>query len=79
MKKAIDFILIFLLAFFIASFFTNDDQVKNTGKLLVHPTKSNYKIPSIPSLNFENYTGEDIQFRNCDAISVRSDGEVIPS
>lgn len=77
MKKAIDFILIFLLAFFIASFFTNDDGTKNTGKFLVHPTKSTYKIPAIPSLNFENYTGKDVQFDNCEAISVRSDGEVL--
>lgn len=77
MKKIIDFLLIFSLAFFIASIFFNSDTKKLNGNFVIEATQKNYKIPNIPSLSFTNNTTGDIALAPCDDISVKSNGDII--
>jgi len=77
MKKIIDFLLIFVLAFFVASFFFDSDWNNIDGSFLVQSTQNTYKIPNIPSLNFTNNTSDLITLSPCEDISVKSNGDIL--
>ena len=77
MKKIIDFLLIFLLAFFVVSFFSNSSSQKLDGNFLVQATQSTYKIPNIPSLNLTNNTESTIVLLPCENIFVKSNGDIL--
>lgn len=77
MKKIIDFLLIFSLAFLIASIFFNSDTDVLDGNFIVESTQKKYNIPNIPKLKFTNKTWESISFLPCTDIIIKSNGDKI--
>ncbi len=77
MKKIIDFLLIFTLAFFISSFFFWRDTTNIDGTFLLETSAKVYKIPNIPSLVFQNNTSETVVVEPCTDIIVKSNGDTI--
>ena len=71
MKKIIDFLLIFILAFFAVSIFTNNDESTTNDTLTVTTLHSAYKVPNFPILQFSNGTSEDVAVNLCEDINLR--------
>ena len=72
MKKILDFILIFLILFFIINFFSSKDD-ENTVKepISISTTSSSYSVPAWVKLNVKNNTNEEIKFNTCSNIILR--------
>ncbi len=79
MKKIFDYVLIFLLIFFIISFFNNkNDQKKLVENILFKTSKTSYSIPAGVSLKITNNTNSDIKINTCNNITLRNqNGEKI--
>lgn len=78
MKKIIDFLLIFILAFFAVSIFTNNDDSTTNDTLTVTTLHSAYKVPNFPILQFSNGTSEDVAVNLCEDINLRYAWETLP-
>ena len=73
MKKILDFLIIFLLAFLIISIFTNEEKKEITNWGVIIKTQSNsYSIPALVKLDITNLTGEEIKFNTCNDITLKS-------
>lgn len=73
MKKVIDFILIFLLAFLVVSFFQKDEtQQVLTGGVSITSAQKSYSVPASVSLIVKNQTADIISFNSCKDIAINS-------
>jgi len=77
MKKALDFLIIFLLAFLVVNLFVNDKKKVLDGKLIFSSIDSSYSIPASVGLEVKNNTPKDISFNTCKEIQINNSWEYI--
>gem|GEM_PF-4730093 len=71
--KILDYILIFLLAFLIISFFQEkpeEKQIIKKSNVIVNTVDSSYTVPAAIKLNIENNTDKILKINTCDDISI---------
>lgn len=72
MKKILDFVLVFLIVFFVFNFFNNKDkETITTWQIIFKTTDNSYAIPAWVWLEIENDTNEEITFNTCNDILLR--------
>ncbi len=73
MKKILDFLIIFLLAFLIVGMFNKKEQKPITNWWIVLTTnQTSYSIPPSVKLNIKNLTNKQVNFNTCKDILLKS-------
>ena len=71
--KILDYILIFILAFLLISFFQDksvEKQVVQKTGVSINTETSDYTVPTLIKLNIENNTKETLKINTCDDIAI---------
>lgn len=76
--KILNFLIIFLLTFFIVNtFFSPEEDKTKLSKIVISSISSSYTIPNPPKLNVENFTEEVLMVNPCNDFVIRVDGEIV--
>ena len=77
MKKALDFLIIFLLTFLIVNLFIKDEEKKLDWNITFASESSSYSIPASVWLEIINNSESSININTCEDIKVNNSGDYI--
>jgi hypothetical protein len=65
--KLINFLLVFLIVFFILSMFDGSKKTtKDTGNLIIKSASDSYNVPATVKIDLQNNTAKEISLNTCD-------------